>query len=88
MDLAHKSFDLDVRVLLLDLGLESEGLRLVNVFSPEQKLSVQVADVDSVKVNDLDLGEACHGQTFDKFTTDSSCSNYQDVRGLDLDRGI
>ena len=60
MDLAHKSFDFDVRVLLFDLGLESERLRLVNVFSPEQKLSVQVADVDGVKVNDLYLGEACH----------------------------
>lgn len=46
-----------VRILFLDLFFEDRRLGLVNVLSSEQKLSVEVAHIDRVEVNDLHFQE-------------------------------
>jgi len=58
LNLTKVSFDLDVWVLLLNLTLESEGLRLVDMFSSKQELAIQVADIDCVEINDGYVSEA------------------------------
>ena len=42
---------------------------------PEQELPVQVADVNGVHVDDVDVFEAHEGQILEEFTTEASGSN-------------
>ena len=48
LDLAKESFNFDVRILFFNLALECKRLWLVNVLSSEQKLPVEIADVNGV----------------------------------------
>ena len=75
LDLAQIRFNFDVGVLLLNLLLEGKGLGLVHVFPPEQELSVQVADVDGVEVDDRDLREPREREALDQLTSDATGSN-------------
>lgn len=47
--------------------------------TPEQELSVEVADVDSIEVDDMDVFEAEQGQVGKDLATQSACSNNQDL---------
>ena len=57
LDLAQVSLHPQVRILFLDLFFEDRRLGLVNVLSSEQKLSVEVAHIDRVEVDDLHFQE-------------------------------
>ena len=48
LDPSKESFNFDVRILFFNLALECKRLWLVNVLSSEQKLPVEIADVNGV----------------------------------------
>ena len=81
LNLAQECLNLDRWVLLLDLLLESRGLRHVDVLSSEQKLAIQVADVDGVQVDDLDVSEPSETEGLDQFAADAACSDNEDLGG-------
>lgn len=58
LDLAQVSLHAQFGILFLDLFFEHRRLGLVNVLSSEQKLSVEIADIDRVEVNNLHFEEA------------------------------
>ena len=73
----------DFGVLLFNRLLQASGLGLPDVLFAEQKLPVQVAHVDRVKVDDRQLHEAAHTQALDKLTADATGSNHEHFCGSD-----
>ena len=51
---------------------------LCSPFSPEQKLTIQVGDVNRVHVNDVYVTKAGEGQVFEKLATKTSCAYDKD----------
>lgn len=49
-------------------------LWLLDVFMPEQELAVQVAQINGIKINDMDFAEACEDKVFEELTSDPSCA--------------
>ena len=49
---------------------------------PEEKLSVEIAYINCIHVNDMNILEASKGQISQDLTSKSSCSDYQDSRGF------
>lgn len=49
------------------------------MFIAEQKLAVQVAEVDGVQVNDVDLSKASENQVLEKLAADATGSYHQDA---------
>ena len=45
----------------------------------EQKLAIQVAEVDGVQVDDVDLSKASEGQILEKLAADATSSYHQDA---------
>ena len=54
----------------------------------EQKLAVQIADINRVQVDHINVLKACHRETLDKFTTDPTCANDQHSGYLDNRGGV
>jgi hypothetical protein len=81
----------DVELWLLDVGvvrdkfhIRIEGLRdfdshqclgLFDMLMTEQKLAVQIGEVDSVKVDNRDAAVPCEKQVFEKLAAYSTCAN-------------
>lgn len=63
------------RVLRTDRLLESLALWHIDMVPSEQELSVQVADVNRVQINDSKFGETSHRQNFDKFAPNATCTH-------------
>lgn len=57
LDFAKMSIDFQMFVLALNLLFEYQRLWLINMFSSEQELAIQIADVNRVEINDSNLGE-------------------------------
>jgi hypothetical protein len=56
--------------------------RTKRLIRPEEKLSVKIAYINCIHVNDMDILEAGKGQIGEDLTSKSSCSDYQDSRGF------
>ena len=52
----------------------NQGLRLLNVLMSEQKLAVEIAQVDGVEVNNMDFHESSEDEILKKFATDATCA--------------
>lgn len=48
-----------------------QSLRLLDVFMSEEELPVQIAQIDSIKIDDMDLPEASEDKVLEKFTSDT-----------------
>ena len=57
-----------------------QSLRLFNMLLTEKELAVEVAKVDGVKVNDVDLAEAYENEIFQKLAANSSGADHQNAR--------
>jgi hypothetical protein len=51
------------------------GLGLLDVFVPEQELTVQVAQIDCIKVDDVNLAEAGQDQVLEQFASNAASAN-------------
>jgi hypothetical protein len=68
-----------------------QSLRFLDVLVSEEKLSVQVAQVNCVKVHDVNFTEASQDEVLQKFATNSSCANHENsclVNGVSFESGI
>jgi hypothetical protein len=48
------------------------GFRLLDVFVSEEKLAIEVAEVDCVEIDDMDFAKAGQGEVFEKFAADAT----------------
>jgi len=56
--------------------------RLTNVGFPEQKLSVQVTDVDGIHVDDVNVGKPQQSQILQNFATQPAGSDHKNLARL------
>lgn len=47
-------------------------LWLLDVFMPEQELAVQIAQINGIKINNMDFAKACENKVFEELTSDPS----------------
>lgn len=73
--------------LNLDLWIEPlrclfshKGFRLLDVLMAEEKLSVQIAQVDCIEIYDVDFTEAEEDDVLEKLAADATSANHQDTR--------
>ena len=61
-------------------GLETyDSFRLLDVFVSEEELAVEVAQVDGVEIDDVDLAEAGQSEVLEQFAADAACADEQDA---------
>jgi hypothetical protein len=56
------------------------------VLIAEQKLPIEIAQVDRVEVNDMDLAEACEDEVLEKLTADAASSDHENARLKNVQR--
>jgi hypothetical protein len=61
-------------------GPTHQGLWLLNVFMSEKELAVEVAQVDCVKVDDVNFTEACQDEVFEELAPNAAGANQQHAR--------
>ena len=49
------------------------------MFMSEEKLAVEVAEVDCVKIDNVDFAEAGQGKVLEEFAADAACADKQDA---------
>ena len=53
-------------------GPTHQGLGLLDVFVSEEKLSIQVTQVNGIKINNVDLAEPGHNEVFEELASDAA----------------
>jgi len=71
---------LDVRVELLRSLLCDKRFRLLDMLMTEEKLSVEVAEIDCVKIDDVDFAEASQDKVLEQFAANTACADEEDAR--------
>jgi hypothetical protein len=69
--------DLDIGIESLGYVLGNQSFGLLDVFSSEKKLSIEIAQVDRVEVEDMNLAKAGKGKVLEQFAADAACANHQ-----------
>ncbi len=66
-----------------------QSLRFFYVLLTKEELTVEIAKVDGVQINDVDLAEASEDKIFQKLATNSSSAHHQNSRLMiaDISRG-
>lgn len=54
--------------------------RFFNVLMAKEELAVEVAKVDGIKVNYVDLAKACQGEVLEEFAANATGTNKEDAR--------
>ena len=49
------------------------------MFVSEEELAIEVAEVDGVEIDDVDLAEAGQGEVLEEFAADAACADEQDA---------
>ena len=62
-----------------------QSLRLLDMLLPEEKLPIEVAEVDGVQINDVDFAEAGEDKILQKLTANPSSANHQNARLIIVD---
>jgi hypothetical protein len=62
------------------LASTHQGLGLLDVLSAEQKLPVEVAQIDGIQIDNVDLPEAREDEVLEQFAADAACSHHQNSR--------
>jgi hypothetical protein len=47
------------------------------MFMSEEKLTIEVAQIDGIKIDDMDLAEACEDKVFEQLASDSTSTHHQ-----------
>lgn len=48
------------------------------MFVSEEELPIEIAKIDCIEVDDMDLSEACENEVLEKFASNPSGANHQD----------
>jgi hypothetical protein len=67
--------ELDVRIEPLSHLFRDEGFRLLDVLMSEQELAVEVAQVDRVKVNNVDFAKAGENEVLEQLAANATSAN-------------
>ena len=54
----------------------NQSLRLFDVFMTEEELAIEVAEIDGVKIDDVDLTEASEDKILQKLTADAAGTDH------------
>lgn len=65
-----------------------KGFGFFDVLFLKEKLSVEVGEIDGVKVDDFDVAKAGEDEVFEEFTTDSAGAYDEDTGGRDALKGV
>ena len=57
-----------------------QSLRLFYMLLTKKKLTIEVAEVDGVQINDMDFAEAGEDKILQEFTANSASADHQDAR--------
>lgn len=49
------------------------------MFVAEKKLTIQIADVNGVKIDNVNFAKASKDEVFQQFTANTACANHQDA---------
>jgi len=81
LNFAEVGLDLDRRILPFNLVFQSQRFWLVDMFSSKEELSVEVADINGVQINNGDPSESGERETLDELTANTASADYQDISG-------
>lgn len=70
--------ELDVGVEFLSDILRDQSLGFLDVFMSEEKLTVEVAQIDRVKVYNVNFAKAGENEIFKQLAADATCANEED----------
>jgi hypothetical protein len=51
--------------------------RLLDMFVSEEKLTVQVGEIDGIQVDDMNFSETAENEIFEKFASDASSAHHE-----------
>lgn len=57
-----------------------QSLGFLDMFMTEEELTIEIAKIDRIQIDNMYLAEACKDEVLEKLTTNSSCSDHQDSR--------
>lgn len=61
-------------------GSTHQGLGFLNVFMAEEKLSIEIAEVNGVEIDDVNLAKAGQNQVLEQFAADATGADEKDAR--------
>lgn len=61
-----------------EIGTAYQSLGLLDVLLVEQKLAVQVGEVDGVEVDDMDLAKAGEDEVLEQFASNATGADHED----------
>lgn len=53
------------------------GFRLFNMFMTEQELTIEITEIDSVKINNVDFSKADENQVLEQFTSNAASAYHE-----------
>lgn len=54
------------------------------MFTTEKELAVEVTEIDSIEIDDVDLAESCEYEVFEQLTTDATSADEENARLLNV----
>ena len=60
--------------------ISHQSLRLLDMFLTKEELTVEVAEVNGVQINDVDLAEAGEDKILQKLAANSTSADHQNAR--------
>jgi len=55
-----------------------QSLRFLDMFMTEEELTIEIAEIDGVQIDDMDLAEASKDEVLEELTPNPSCADHQD----------
>lgn len=62
------------------MELTYQGLGFLDVLMPEQKLAVEVGEVDGVEIDDVDVAKSGEDEVLEQLAANAACTNHEDAR--------
>lgn len=54
-----------------------QSLRFLDVFMSEEKLTIEVAQIDGIKIDDMDLTKPCKDEVFEQLASNPTSTHHQ-----------
>lgn len=61
-------------------GWTHQSLGFLDVFMSEKKLSIEVTEIDSIEIDDVNFAEASQDEVFEKFAADAAGADKENTR--------
>lgn len=81
LDVGVVCFDFDVRIESLRNVFRDQSLGLLDVFVTEEELAIEVTEVDSIEIDDMDFAEAGQDEVLEEFAANAAGA-YEEDFGL------